>query len=158
MKSRFSLMVILSILVLLFASAFAPVIQEPPGELPTELVALLVGALIPVVVQIMKLAAAWFGMVWKEKTVMLICAGIGLIAAVLWMRPAFPPLPPMVEDPMVYVGSLITFGSGCLAVISSLFGLATLVYIFVLRKIFEGLGMGKAKIQELSAFMLPPSR
>jgi hypothetical protein len=151
MKKRFALILFVSLLVFFLFSAFVPLPQsDPGGSLDPGLVIIISAVLIPVLIQGLKFIAATFHVVWKEQTVMLICFGVALIVAVLWLKPIFPAWPGYVEDPTNFGSSILAFLSGGLTVISSIFGLATLVYRFILKAVFDALKIGETQVKALA--------
>lgn len=141
---------ILFILAAVFLLAFAPLPQAEPGELPSGLVVILSSVLIPVVVQVLKWIAAWAGVVWKEKTLMIICFVLGVGVAFLWLRPVFPAFPLVAGDPAEFAGLILDWIAGALSVVGSVFGLATIVYQFILRYVFDALGFGNTEVLSLA--------
>lgn len=141
---------VLLILAAIFSVAFTPLPQAEPGELPSGLVVILSSVLIPMVVQGLKWIAAWAGVVWKEKTLMIICFVLGVGVAFLWLRPIFPAFPLISGDPAEFAGLILDWVAGALSVVGSVFGLATFVYQFILRSVFDALGFGNQQISFLA--------
>ncbi len=145
------LFLILFVLVMVFTiSAFAPFQQDDPVGIDETLVIVLSSVLIPALIQVMKFAAAWFGVVWNEKTVMIICFVLALLVAVIWLKPTLPELPSFTGEPDVIMSGVLAFAGVVLTVISSIFGLATLIYRFVLKAVFDALKIGNEKIKTLA--------
>lgn len=140
------LMMILLVLAAFVLLAFTPLPQAEPGELPSGLVVILSSVLIPMVVQVLKWIAAYAGVIWKEKTLMIICFVLGVGVAFLWLRPVFPAFPLVTGDPAAFIGLVLDWIAGALSVVGSVFGLATFVYQFILRSVFDALGFGNQKI------------
>ena len=130
--------------------AFAPLPQAEPGELPSGLVVILSSVLIPVVVQALKWIAAWFGVVWKEGTLMVICFVLGAGVALIWLMPTFPAFPVFAGDPADVTKNVIDWLGGALSVIGSVFGLATFIYRFILAAVFKALGFGSENLRSLA--------
>lgn len=146
---KFLWIVLISMLALVLM-AFTPLAQTEPGELPSGLIVILSSVLIPIVIQLLKWIAAWFGVVWTEKPLMIICFVLGAGVAFIWLKPVFPAFPIIDGDPATFVGQALDWIGAALSVIGTVFGLATLIYRFVLQAIFNALGVGNEKIKSVA--------
>jgi hypothetical protein len=108
---------------------------------------LIIGFAVTILAQLVKLAvAANFGWATNRVVITWVCAGLSLVLAVLFAKPALPVFPILVGlDAMAMILALLGYVSAWLAILITLVGFAKIIYDLLLEKLFEVLGWGKAK-------------
>lgn len=102
---------------------------------------ILLGSGASAVVMILKLLYAQFGEGWLgRKTLTLLLFLVSLALAYLWATPALPVVPVGGTDPAAVTSMWLSYAGSLIAVGSVILGFATIIYNFLLQKVFEGLG------------------
>ena len=106
---------------------------------PTQVILLGSGA--AAVVTLLKLAYAQFGDAFLgRKTLTLVLFLVSLALAYLWASPSLPVVPVTGGDPAGVSALWFGYAGELIAVGSVILGFATMIYNFLLQKVFEGLG------------------
>jgi hypothetical protein len=100
---------------------------------------IVIGIVVSVLVQVIKIGKAWFGEKLNKRLVTLGMYPIALILAYIFAKPVLPAWPVLVEDPAIYAGMLLTYFGQLIALASAIAGFAALIYKLILEKLFEAL-------------------
>lgn len=139
LKFRF-LLVFLLLIAPIFLMAQSPGDESPPAEL-----VMLIGMIVTVASQMIKLAAAKLNLKVDRKIVSLVAYVISIVLAVVWLKPTFP----VSEDPMALTELLLTSAG-------TIFGFATLLYNIVLNPLLEKTGLTSQEVMKKASFLHRP--
>lgn len=117
------------------------------------LIEILAGILAAVIVQLVKLALAWFGIKIGREPVsfalFLVAAGLGF----WWLKPTLPPFPIFSADPAAFIPALFGWLGQIVAVGALIVGYATVIYNVLVKKIFDKIGWNSEQMY-LNTLML----
>ena len=109
---------------------------------------ILIGVVASIVVQMVKLAAGWFGISLHRKGITFVLFGISLILAVLFVRPAVPAWPVLSADPGAAALLIAAYLTDWIALLSAIVGFAVVIYNILLQKVFDALGLAVVKEEQ----------
>jgi hypothetical protein len=115
---------------------------------PTQIIIL--GLLVPVLVQGIKLFSAWLKKPIDRKPITVVLFITALIMAYFFAQPALPTWPAAVENPAIYAGLIMQFIGSLIGVASAIVGFAMIIYNLLLQKVFDALSIGKERVDKLS--------
>lgn len=108
----------------------------------------LIGFFALVIVQVLKLGVAYFGLKIDRTWLTVLLFGVAVALAGVWAAPSLPAFPAMDADPAVFGGAIIGWIGNVVSVASVIIGFATLIYNLLLQKVFEALGWTSDKVIE----------
>ncbi len=117
-------------------------------ELSAEQV-MTIGFVAMVVVQGIKLFAAWRGQAVGRKPVTVLLFVLAVALGYGWARQAMPAFPAPVDDPMMYAGLVAQWLGQLVAEASAVIGFGVLIYNLLAQKVFDALNLGREKLLEL---------